>query len=69
VCSDLPVLRENADGGGCVSVATNDRGAGADALRRVVADDAFQSRLAAEAATRPLPTWAEAARILRSGLA
>jgi glycosyltransferase involved in cell wall biosynthesis len=69
VCSDLPVLRENADGGGCVPVATNDRGAWADALRRVVADDAFQSRLAAEAAARPLPTWAEAARILQSGLA
>jgi glycosyltransferase involved in cell wall biosynthesis len=26
VCSDLPVLRENADGGGCVPVALNDRG-------------------------------------------
>jgi glycosyltransferase involved in cell wall biosynthesis len=68
VCSDLPVLRENADGGGCVPVATNDRRAWAETLRRIIADDAFRSQLAAEAAARRLPTWAEAAGMLRRGL-
>lgn len=68
VCSDLPVLRENADGGGCLPVALNDRAAWIDALRRVLTDATLTARLGAEAATRPLPTWAGAARILRDGL-
>lgn len=69
ICSDLPVLRENADGGGCVPVRLNDRGAWIEALRRVLTDDAAHAQLAAEARARRLPTWAEAARILRDGLA
>lgn len=69
ICSDLPVLRENADGGGCVPVRLNDREAWIEALRRVLTDDAVHGRLAAEARTRRLPTWAEAAQILRDGLA
>lgn len=68
VCSDLPVLRENADGGGCVTVTLNDRAAWAAALRGVLTDDTQHARLSAEAVTRPLPTWAEAARGLREGL-
>lgn len=69
VCSDLPVLRENADGGGCVAVVPNDRAAWVAALRRVLTDDAWQAKLVAEAMTRRLPTWAEAAAGLREGLA
>jgi glycosyltransferase involved in cell wall biosynthesis len=68
VCSDLPVLRENADGGGCVPVKVNDAAAWKEALRRVLTDDAWHARLAAEARTRALPTWAEAAERLRTGL-
>jgi glycosyltransferase involved in cell wall biosynthesis len=68
VCSDLPVLRENADGGGCLTVATNDRVAWTDALRRVLTDDAIVARLEQEAATRALPTWATAAATLRATL-
>ena len=68
VCSDLPVLRENADGGGCVPVALNDHGAWRDALRRVLTDDLFAGQLAAAAATRALPTWNEAAAQLRQVL-
>lgn len=68
VCSDLPVLRENADGGGCMAVAVNDRGAWRDALRRLLTDDALRAELAAAAVQRPLPTWAETARLLRDGL-
>jgi glycosyltransferase involved in cell wall biosynthesis len=66
VCSDLPVLRENADAGGCLPVAPNDPAAWREALRRVLTEDALQVRLGAEALTRPLPTWAETARTLRS---
>jgi glycosyltransferase involved in cell wall biosynthesis len=68
VCSDLPVLRENSDGGGCVSVPLNDRAAWAAALRRVLTDDAAWRSLATAAATRPLPTWAEASGQLRAAL-
>lgn len=68
VCSDLPVLRENADGGGCLPVPVNDRAAWKDALRRVLTDDALQGRLTREAVSRPLPTWAGAAETLRAAL-
>jgi len=68
VCSDLPVLRENADSGGCLPVAVDDRAAWTEALRRVLTDDALHARLAAEARTRELPTWAGAAAVLRAGL-
>jgi len=68
VCSDLPVLRENADGGGCLAVAVDDRTAWIAALRRVLTEPDLVARFAAEAAARPLPTWAEAARRLRAGL-
>ena len=68
VCSDLPVLRENADGGGCLPVAMDDRGAWKEALRRILTDDVLQSRLAAEARGRTLPTWTQAAAVLRTGL-
>jgi len=68
VCSDLPVLRENAASGGCWAVATNDRAAWTDALRRVLTDDALVARLEVEASTRALPVWAEAASALRTAL-
>jgi glycosyltransferase involved in cell wall biosynthesis len=68
VCSDLPVLRENADGGGCVAVAVNDREAWKSALRRVLTDENFNARLVGEATTRVLPTWAEAAQTIVRGL-
>lgn len=68
VCSDLPVLRENADGGGCVAVPANDAKAWADTLRRVVTDDGFVATLTHEAAVRPLATWADTARSLMNAL-
>lgn len=69
VCSDLPVLRENTAGGGCLPVALNDHAAWMAALRRVLAEDTLQAALTAEATTRPLSTWAGAAETLRSALA
>lgn len=68
VCSDLPVLRENADGGGCLPVAVNDFEAWKSALRKIVTDEALHARLRREACSRPLPTWQEAAETLRRGL-
>ncbi|MSU23364.1 MAG: glycosyltransferase family 1 protein [Opitutus sp.] len=68
VCSDLPVLRENTDGGGCVPVALNDRTAWKAALRRVLTDDAHHTRLTTEATSRSLPTWTEAAQTILTGL-
>jgi glycosyltransferase involved in cell wall biosynthesis len=64
VCSDLPVLRENADGGGCLAAAPNDLAAWREALREVLTDAALAVRLQNEATTRALPTWRETAETL-----
>lgn len=66
VASDLPVLRENAAGGGCVLVPPGDAAGWADALRRMLTDDAYHGQLAGQAATRELPAWAGAAATLRA---
>lgn len=69
VCSDLPVLRENADGGGCRAVAVGDPAAWRSALREVMFEPAQRAGLAREACARPLPTWSAAAAFLRASLA
>jgi glycosyltransferase involved in cell wall biosynthesis len=68
VCSDLPVLRENTAGGGCVPVALNERAAWKAALRRILTEDAMHAILTSEATTRALPTWADTAETLRQAL-
>lgn len=68
VCSDLPVLRENSDGGGCLPVPVDDLAAWQEALRRILTDDEFHRLLCTEAATRPLPTWTDAAAALGTAL-
>lgn len=68
VCSDLPVLRENTAGGGCLPVAVNDRAKWKATLRRVLTEDAMHAILQAEATSRALPTWAEAAAVVRQAL-
>jgi glycosyltransferase involved in cell wall biosynthesis len=68
VCSDIPALVENARDGGCAVVAGNGLEGWRDGLRRVLTDDEYRGILAGEAASRPLPTWAGAARILREAL-
>ncbi|HEY0945404.1 MAG TPA: glycosyltransferase [Opitutaceae bacterium] len=69
VCSDLPVLRENADAGGCIAVPVNDAAGWMEALGRILTDRGSLARLTREAQTRALPTWAEAARAIRAALA
>jgi len=68
VCSDLPVLRENADGGGCVVIPKNNHQAWVDGLREVLSDDERWLELAQTAGTRDLPMWADTARIIRKTL-
>lgn len=66
--SDLPVLRENADGGGARPVAGNALAAWKDALREIVASESVAAGLTAEAVGRALPTWREAAATLAAAL-
>jgi glycosyltransferase involved in cell wall biosynthesis len=68
VCSDLPVLRENADAGGCLAVAPGDVAAWKSALRAVLTDAAVGPKLRAEAAARTLPRWADTAAAVRAAL-
>jgi glycosyltransferase involved in cell wall biosynthesis len=68
VCSDLPVLRENADGGGCLVARVNDAADWSAKLRTVLFDAEENKRLQREAVTRPLPRWSQTARTLLDGL-
>lgn len=68
VCSDLPVLRENADHGGCVVARTNDLADWTAKLRGLLDESALQQRLRTEAVTRALPTWRQTAESLLAGL-
>jgi len=68
VCSDLPVLRENADAGGCVPVAPNDLDGWRTALRRILTDPEHHGNLVQAALDRPLPTWSDSAKSLLARL-
>lgn len=68
ICSDLPVLRENADGGGCVTARVNDLADWKVKLQAVLTDSAVSRRLQSEAMGRDLPRWTETATALRRAL-
>ena len=68
ICSDLPVLRENAGGGGCVPIAPNDFDGWCNALRQVLTDAAHHRELVNAAVARPLPRWADTAKSLLARL-
>ena len=68
ICSDLPVLLENAAGGGCRPTRLNDRPAWMRAIREILTDDRLYARLVTEATSRQLPTWSAAAAALRAVL-
>ena len=68
VASDLPVLRENADGGGCLVAEVNNLAAWSDALKRVLTDADENRRLQREAMARSLPKWANAAQTVVQAL-
>ena len=68
VASDLPVLRENADGGGCLLAQVNDAADWAAKLRTVLTNEAECRRLQTEAMARTLPRWINTAQALRKAL-
>lgn len=68
VASDLPVLRENTDAGGCLVARVGDAADWTAKLRTVLTDEALCRRLQAEAMSRPLPRWSQTARTLMDGL-
>ena len=68
VCSDLPVLRENTDEGGCMVLPKNDLEAWSSGLRDLLTHDEHWRELARSAAQRELPTWADAAEYVRATL-
>ena len=68
VCSDLPVLHENAAAGGCLMAGANDLADWSGKLRTVLTDEAECRRLQREAMSRPLPRWSQTARTLIDGL-
>jgi glycosyltransferase involved in cell wall biosynthesis len=68
VCSDLPVLRENADAGGCLTAVVNDVADWEAKLRTVLTDRAAGERLRKEALARPLPRWADTAAAILQGM-
>jgi glycosyltransferase involved in cell wall biosynthesis len=68
VCSDIAPLLENAAGGGCLVIPGNSLEGWVEGLRRILRDDSLRARLAGQASSRELPTWAGAARVLREAL-
>lgn len=62
ITSGYGAMAEIAEGGGALLVDPRDDRSIADALRRVLADDAEHARLAAEALARPRRTWDDYAR-------
>lgn len=65
VGSDLPVLREITDSGGCLVARVNDPADWAAKLRTVLADETENRRLQTAAMARTLPRWTETAAAVR----
>jgi glycosyltransferase involved in cell wall biosynthesis len=68
ICSDVPALAESAEPGGCQVIPTGDGEALLGAMRTLLTDEAAIQRLASQACTRSLTTWAETARGIMSAL-
>ncbi len=64
VCSDLPVLRENADDGGCLTAKVNDQADWQKKLKLILTNAPERQRLQAEALKRTLPRWQDTAQTL-----
>ncbi len=64
LCSDLPVLRENADSEGCVLAAVNDHADWVAKLGSLLADAARGVELRSAARQRWLPRWQDTAQMV-----
>jgi glycosyltransferase involved in cell wall biosynthesis len=61
VCSRIPSLEENAAGGGCMLVDSDDAEGWESAIRSIVTDGALVASLRDQALSRPLATWHDTA--------
>ncbi len=68
VASDLPALKENAEGGGCLLARVNDVGDWREKFKTILTDEVEVRRLQGEAMARPLPRWADTAQTIKSAL-
>jgi len=68
ICSDLIVLKENTDLGGCLSLKADDLLVWTDAVRSLILEPRRLSELRSQAQSRPLPTWANAAELILTTL-
>lgn len=68
VASDLPVLRENSEGGGCLLAQVNDAADWRAKLKAVLTNNELVKRLQVEAMQRALPRWSGTARTLLTAL-
>jgi len=67
LCSDLPVLREIADDGGCLVARVDDRADWAEKIRSLLSEEKRATALRHAAVARPLARWADtAATILKA---
>ncbi len=62
VCSDIPPVRESAEGGGCVLVSLDHSGQLEEILYSLLADTDRMKQLETEVNDRVLPTWRESAQ-------
>jgi len=62
VCTTCGALDEASTGGGCLRLEGTDACPIAEGLRRMIADKALREKLAAEAASRTIRTWADYAK-------
>jgi glycosyltransferase involved in cell wall biosynthesis len=64
LCANQGVMAEQAAGGGCLTADVNDEAALADALYRLATDRSLLTKLARQAVSRPVKTWATYAQEL-----
>jgi glycosyltransferase involved in cell wall biosynthesis len=67
-CSDLPVLKENANQGGCIQLVLDDLTQWSDTLRDYIQNPLNLIPLCNEATRRELPLWNKTASMLLSKL-
>ncbi len=69
ICRNSGAMAEAAEAGGCLTVDTADPDALAEAMLRMVDDDALRDELARAAVRRPIKTWREYAFEIAADLA
>ena len=59
ICANFSVMAENAAGGGCLTTDVRDPEALAAAILQLAESPELRRKIAAEAVTRPLKSWAD----------